>query len=83
MQVGPIRQDEQGVDPGDLGRGNLHALHDGRVDGDNISFSINANFQGNDVKLNYKGKVVGDHIKLTVEIPDAGQTAEYDIEKVS
>jgi len=54
-------------------------ITDGKVDGDNLSFTITANFQGNDVKINYKGKVSSDgkEIKFTVEIPGGGQTVEY------
>jgi hypothetical protein len=57
-------------------------LTDGKVDGDNISFSITANMQGNEMKLTYKGKVVGDQIKLTVEFPGGGQTAEYTLKRI-
>lgn len=53
-------------------------ITDGKIDGDNISFTITASFQGNELKLNYKGKVLSNNeIKLTVEIPDMGQTIEY------
>ena len=38
-------------------------INDGKIEGETISFSINANFQGNEMKLEYKGKVVGDQIK--------------------
>jgi hypothetical protein len=40
-------------------------ISDGVVKGDDISFTVTANFQGNSVKLLYKGKVSGDEIKLT------------------
>lgn len=56
-------------------------LKDGKVEGDNISFSINANFQGNDMTLAYKGKVVGDQIKLAVDFPGGGQTIEYTLKR--
>src|SRR5882757_7066416 len=42
-------------------------ITDGKVDGDNLSFSIKVNFQGNDMVLSYKGKVTGDTMKLTYE----------------
>ena len=32
-------------------------IEDGKIDGDNISFTITANFQGNALKMTYKGKV--------------------------
>ena len=47
-------------------------ITDGKVDGDNLSFSITAKFQDNEVKLNYKGKVSGDEIHLTSEMAAAG-----------
>src|ERR1041384_7741850 len=39
-------------------------ITDGKVEGDNISFTISGNLQGTETKMNYKGKVVGDTIKL-------------------
>src|SRR4029450_7429906 len=46
-------------------------INDGKVEGDNVTFSITANFQGEERKLNYKGKISGDEIKLDVEFPGA------------
>lgn len=59
------------------------AIEDGKVDGDTISFSISISFQGNPAKVNYKGKVSGDEIKLTAETPDLGTTIEYTVKRVS
>jgi hypothetical protein len=42
-------------------------IQDGKIGGDNISFSVTRNFGGNEVKILYKGKVSGDEIKLKVE----------------
>src|SRR5499433_1760040 len=39
-------------------------ISDGKVSGDEISFSVNVSFNGQDVKLLYKGKVSGDEIKF-------------------
>ncbi len=47
-------------------------ITDGKVDGDNISFSITASMQGNEMKLSYKGKISGDGIELTSEIQGGG-----------
>jgi autotransporter translocation and assembly factor TamB len=41
-------------------------ISDGKIDGDNISFSRTINAGGNSIKVNYKGKVSGDEIKFTV-----------------
>jgi hypothetical protein len=51
-------------------------ISDGKVDGDNVTFVVKASFNGNDVQLNYKGKVAGDEMKLTMEIPGRDRTIE-------
>jgi hypothetical protein len=56
-------------------------ITDGKVEGDNISFSIKANFQGNEMVLNYKGKISGDTIKISTEFPGGGQTIEWVLKK--
>ncbi len=40
-------------------------ISDGKVSGDDISFSVTASFGGNQIKFLYKGKVAGDEIKFT------------------
>ena len=40
-------------------------ISDGTVNGDDVSFTVVANFNGNEVKLLYKGKAAGDELKLT------------------
>jgi hypothetical protein len=57
-------------------------IEDGKVDGDNLSFTITVSYQGNEAKVNYKGKAGSDEIKLTAEIQGAGQTVEYTVKKV-
>jgi hypothetical protein len=57
-------------------------INDGKVDGDNVSFTITVKFQDNEMKLNYKGKVSGDVIKFHVEA-DGGNTIDYTAKKVS
>ena len=42
-------------------------ITEGKVDGDNISFTVVRNFNGNEMKQTYTGKVSGDSIELTVE----------------
>ena len=58
-------------------------IEDGKIDGDNISFTITVRVQGNEGKANYTGKVDGDQIKFKVEIPAYGQTVEYTAKRVS
>jgi hypothetical protein len=40
-------------------------ISDGKISGDEISFTVKASFNGNEVTLLYKGKVSGDEIKMT------------------
>ena len=57
-------------------------IEDGKIDGDNISFTITANFQGNALKMTYKGKVSGDTIKLTADLgADIGQSIEWTLKR--
>jgi hypothetical protein len=58
-------------------------IMDGKVDGDNLSFTITIKYQDNEMKLNYKGKVKGDEILFTVESADGGQIIEWHAKKVS
>ena len=56
------------------------SITDGKVEGDTLSFSITANFQGEERKLTYKGKITGDTIKLSSEF-GGGQTIEWTLKK--
>src|SRR5260370_10373196 len=47
-------------------------LQDGKVDGDDLSFTIVGKIQDNELKLNYKGKVAGNEIHFTSQISGAG-----------
>jgi uncharacterized protein (DUF2147 family) len=42
-------------------------ITEGKVDGDTITFVVVRNFNGNEMKQSYTGKVKGDSIELTVE----------------
>ncbi|HUJ21933.1 MAG TPA: hypothetical protein VLX58_10450 [Bryobacteraceae bacterium] len=42
-------------------------LNDGKVNGDEVSFSVLREIGGNTVKILYRGKVSGDEIKFKVE----------------
>jgi len=60
------------------GRGGDNPISDGKIDGDNISFTQTLEFNGNSVKLIYKGKISGDEIKFTREREGGeGQPAEF------
>jgi hypothetical protein len=54
-------------------------IQDGKIEGDTITFSITADFGGNELKLNYKGKVTGDTIELTSDIQ--GQPITWKLKK--
>lgn len=56
-------------------------INEGKVEGDAISFSITADFGGNEVKISYKGKIAGDTIKLSSNFGE--QTIEWTLKKAS
>jgi hypothetical protein len=58
-------------------------IADGKVEGDNLSFTITVKFQDNEMKLLYKGKVNGNEIRFTVEMQDGGNTLEWLAKRVS
>ncbi len=49
------------------GMGGEQQIQDGKVKGDDISFVVVRNFQGNEMKMEYKGKVSGDELKMTMQ----------------
>jgi len=48
-------------------------ITDGKISGDEISFTVKVSCNGNDVTLLYKGKVAGDEIKMTRSIQGRDQ----------
>jgi hypothetical protein len=49
-------------------------IENGKVNGDEISFSVTRNLGGNDVKFQYKGKVSGDEIKFNVTVGEGDRS---------
>ena len=48
-------------------RGNENEITDGKIDGDKVSFAVKVQgFQGNEMKINYKGSVSGDELTLNM-----------------
>jgi hypothetical protein len=45
-------------------------ITEGAVKGDEISFVENVNYEGNSLKIEYKGKISGDEIKFTRNVAD-------------
>ena len=58
-------------------------ISDGKIEGESLSFTVNASFNGTDIKLNYKGKVAGSEMKMTVDIPGRDRSFELTAKKVS
>ncbi len=50
-------------------------IQDGKLKGDDVSFSVKVSFQGNEMKMSYKGKLAGDEIKFTREVEGSGRPA--------
>jgi hypothetical protein len=49
------------------GRGGEVEISDGKVDGNNVSFNVIREFQGNKITIKYTGVMTGDEMKLTIE----------------
>lgn len=58
------------------GRQGDTAISDGKISGDEISFTVTFTFGGNEVKFLYKGKVAGDEIKFTRTMVGGDQPAQ-------
>ncbi len=58
-------------------------IQEGKISGDDVSFVVIRNFNGNEFKMKYKGKVAGDEIKLNVEIGDGDRTFEMTAKRMS
>jgi hypothetical protein len=43
-------------------------IQDGKIDGDNITFVEVIDFNGNQIKITYTGKIEGDEIKFTRQV---------------
>jgi len=56
-------------------------LKDGAVKGDDVSFNVALSFNGNDVKLIYKGKVADEEIKFTRTREGADQKQEFTVKR--
>ena len=52
------------------GRSGDTEIQDGKVDGDNVSFTVIRNFNGNEFKQHYVGKAAGDTITFKLQMRD-------------
>lgn len=63
------------------GRNGDTDISDGKVDGDNVSFTVVREFNGNKMTQSYKGKLDGDTIHFAVSMqggPGGGRAREFD-----
>ena len=51
-------------------------ISEGKVDGDSVSFAVVRERDGNQFRVNYKGKVSGDEMKLSGEVVGMDRTFE-------
>jgi hypothetical protein len=58
-------------------------ISEGKVDGETLTFAVVRNFNGNEFKLAYKGKVKDNQITLTVTVPGREMTFEMTLKKAS
>ena len=65
-----LKQDGEKLTGTMSGMGGETPIENGKVSGDDVSFEVTRNFQGNEVKFQYKGKVVADEMKLNVTAGD-------------
>jgi opacity protein-like surface antigen len=55
----------------------------GKVEGDTVTFSVMTEWQGNPVKLVYKGQVAGSEIRFTMGTEDGGWSTELTAKRAS
>ena len=58
-------------------------IADGKIDGETLSFVGNTVLNGNEIKVNYKGKIAGEEIKLTAEVVGMDRTFEMTAKRQS
>jgi hypothetical protein len=63
-----------------VGRQNETPIEEGKFEGDNVSFKVTREFNGNKFVIAYEGKLSGDTIKGTSKITRDGETQTRDWE---
>jgi hypothetical protein len=58
-------------------------ISDGKISGDEISFTQTLEFNGNQMKFLYKGKVSGDEIKFTRQMEGRDRQQEFTAKRAS
>lgn len=68
------------------GRNGDTDISDGKIDGNNLSFTVVREFNGNQFKQNYKGTLNGDTIHFTVTMEGGagqGRSREFDAKRAA
>ena len=68
------------ISPGRDGQENETEIKDGKISGDEISFSVTREFNGNSMTTKYSGKLSGDTIKGKMEYERNGEPVNTDWE---
>ena len=58
-------------------------ITEGKIEGNNISFTVSLNFNGQAMKIFHKGTVSGNEMKLTVQFEGQDQNMQMTAKKVS
>jgi hypothetical protein len=64
---------------GQMGEG---PISEGKVDGDNVSFAVVREFNGNQFRINYNGKISGDEMKISGEVVGMDRKFELTAKRV-
>jgi opacity protein-like surface antigen len=55
------------------------AIKDGKIDGNNISFSVSFDMGGQEMKMEFKGVLSGDNLKLSMDM--MGQPMDFNLKR--
>lgn len=58
-------------------------ISEGKLEGETVSFTVAREFNGNEIKLLYKGKIKDDSMTVTVSVPARERTFEMTLKKAS
>lgn len=56
-------------------------IEDAKLEGDNVSFSVNSEWQGQPIKLVAKGKIAADAIQLSIGTEDGAWGTDVDLKR--
>ncbi len=62
-------------------RGGSNPISEGKVDGDNVSFVVKVEFNGNEMKMNYSGKVEGATLNLKMSREGSDTTRDISLKR--